>query len=287
MKCSLLFIDHHLGKLCIKGHLGIEESFVKENVLKMGDGIDTLAESCHKTKILKDPFSQTSAKIDGTPYQSEMFLSVPVQSRDHTLGIMNVSHKNGKDGGIFTGLDYKILLMIVRQVRIAIENAKMYRELKHLTITDPLTEIYNYHYFTQTLDHEIIRSKRYQRDLSLLMIDVDKFKTYNDIFGHVEGDMLLKNIASAIKRNMRKADIVCRYGGDEFAVILPETNLIQARKIAGKIIQKVSELALQQTVSVGIGVAQADPKMNRYDLARKADSNLYEAKHHGRNQISG
>jgi diguanylate cyclase (GGDEF)-like protein/PAS domain S-box-containing protein len=286
-KCSLLFIDHDLGKLCIKGHRGIEEAFVKKNTLKMGDGIEHLAESCHQTKILQDASCKNPGKIDGTLYQSETFLSVPIELRDHVLGIMNVSHKNGKDSKVFTDLDFKILLMIVRQVRIAIENAKMYRELKYLTVTDPLTGIYNYRYFAQTLDYEIIRTKRYKRDLSVLMIDVDHFKSYNDTLGHVEGDALIKNIAKTISRNVRKADIVCRYGGDEFAVILPETNLAQAKIIAEKIRQKISELSVQRPVSLSIGAAQADPQMNRYDLMRKADSHLYEAKQKGKNQISG
>ncbi len=286
-KCSLLFIDHDLGKLCVKGHRGIEESVVKESALKMGDGIEHLAENFHQTKIFPDTSSKQSSKIDGSLYQSETFLSVPIELRDHTLGMMNVSHKSGKDSKIFTDLDFKILLMIVRQVRIAIENAKLYRELKHLTVTDPLTGIYNHRYFAQTLDHEIIRTKRYKRDLSILMIDIDQFKLYNDTLGHVEGDALIKNIADTLTHSLRKADVVCRYGGDEFAVILPETNLEQSKMIAGKILQRISEMSFKQPVGISIGVAQASPQMNRYDLVRKADNHLYEAKRNGKNQISG
>ncbi len=284
--CSVMFIDHESGELCVKGHRGIEESVVGENSLKMGDRIVDLIERHHKAKMHHLPHKHSS-KIDGTLYQSETFLSVPIELKDHLLGIINVSHKKGKHGDIFTDLDLKIFFMIVRQVRIAMENAKLYRELKYISMTDGLTGIYNYRYCTQTLDYEIIRAKRYARNLSLLMIDVDQFKSYNDTLGHLEGDKFLKSIAQIIKQNIRTTDVACRYAGDEFAVILPETDLAQARSMAEKIRKKVSELSAKQPISVSIGLAESNAHTNRYDLIQRADSHLYTAKHHGKNQISG
>ena len=177
--------------------------------------------------------------------------------------------------------------MIVRQVRIAIENAKLYRELKYISTTDALTGIYNYRYFTQTLDSEIARAKRYKRNLSFLMIDVDQFKPYNDALGHLEGDKLLKSVAKTIKQNVRETDVVCRYAGDEFGVILPETDLAQAKITAEKIRRKVSELPVNRPISLSIGVAQHTSGADRHDLIRRADSHLYAAKQNGKNQISG
>ena len=285
--CSIMFIDHESGELCIKGHRGMEESIMGENPLKMGDGIVSLVERHHKTKMHKTSSDKHSSKIDGTFYQSETFLSVPIELKDHLLGIINVSHKRGKEGDVFTNLDLEILFMIVRQVRIAIENAKLYRELKYLTMTDPLTGIYNYRYFTETLDNEIVRAKRYGRNLSFLMIDVDQFKSYNDTFGHLEGDKLLKAVAKIIKQNVRESDVVCRYAGDEFAVILPETNLAQARITAERIRKKISEVPVQHSITISIGIAECTPQTNRYDLIRRGDSHLYAAKRQGKNQISG
>ncbi len=284
--CSVMFIDHELGELCVKGHRGIEESMIGENPLKMGDGIVDLIERHHKAKMHPLPHKHSS-KIDGTLYQSETFLSVPIELKDHLLGIINVSHKKGKHGDIFTDLDLRILFMIVRQVRIAMENAKLYRELKFISMTDGLTGIYNYRYCTQTLDYEIVRAKRYGRNLSLLMIDVDQFKSYNDTLGPLEGDKLLKSIAQIIKQNVRTTDVACRYAGDEFAVILPETDLSQARVTAEKIRKKISELSAKQPISVSIGLAKSNAQTNRYDLIQKADSHLYTAKHQGKNQVSG
>ncbi len=282
-KCSLLFIDHELGDLCVKGHCGIEESVIKDHSFKTEGGIEKVAQNYHDVKISKE--KKPGEKAGVGLYQSEKFLSVPIELRENTLGIMNVSHKKG-DNQIFTDLDFKILLMIVRQVRIAIENAKLYRELKHLTVTDPLTGILNYRYFIQTLDHEIMRAERYKRDLSVMMIDVDHFKHYNDTLGHINGDHLLRNIAKTISHLPRKSDIVCRYGGDEFAVILPETNLEQAKVLATKIAEKITQISAPYRISVCIGIAQLIPTMNRHDLLRKADSHLYQAKSKGKNQIS-
>src|SRR5436189_1787560 len=103
--------------------------------------------------------------------------------------------------------------MITRQVAVAIETAKLYKELSYLSITDPLTNMFNYRHFAKTLDQEIKRLKRYPGDLCLLMIDVDDFKSYNDSFGHLEGDTLLKEIARILNENLRNVDIACRYAG--------------------------------------------------------------------------
>jgi len=170
---------------------------------------------------------------------------------------------------------------------VAIENARLYRKLKYLTVTDPLTGIYNFRYFTQNLDHEIERAKRYHRNLSLLMMDVDQFKSYNDTFGHPEGNKVLKAVAQIVKENVRGTDGVCRYGGDEFMVILSETDLDQTRMIAEKIIRKISELPLRRPVTVSVGITQCSTHTNRYDLVRKVDHALHTAKRQGKNQVSG
>lgn len=283
-KCSLMFIDQESKELCIKGHQGIEESQIGGNLLKMEDDWKDLIERYHKAEVQT---SLQKAKIDGTVHQSQTFLSVPIELKDYTLGIMNVSHKKGKEGDHFTDLDLKILFMIVRQVRIAIENAKLYRELTYLTITDPVTGLYNHRHLNQILNAEIVRSKRYERNLSFLMIDIDQFKSYNDTLGHLEGDELLKTIAKVIKQNVRGTDMVCRYGGDEFAVVLPETDLNEAKIVAEKIRKAASELKLRQQITVSVGMSQCASKTDRHDLIQRADSHLYEAKKQGKNQISG
>ena len=159
--------------------------------------------------------------------------------------------------------------------------------MTYLTTTDPLTGLYNHRYLKQTLNAEIVRSKRYERNLSFLMIDIDQFKSYNDTLGHLEGDQLLKTIAKIIKQSVREADIVCRYGGDEFAVVLPETDLTEAKIVAEKIRKIVSELVLKHPITVSIGVSQSASNTDTHDLIQRADSYLYEAKKQGKNKIAG
>ena len=158
-------------------------------------------------------------------------------------------------------------------------------KLKHLSLTDHLTDVFNYRYLMETLEHEIIRFNRYQRELSFLMMDVDHFKLYNDAYGHTEGDILLQNIARVIKQHIRETDSVCRYGGDEFAVILPETDLTNAKAVAEKIRAMAAQLPLKHPVTVSIGIAACLPHYTRHDLIRKADIALYMAKAQGRDQV--
>ena len=187
--------------------------------------------------------------------------------------------------GVFTELDLKILTMIARQAAISIETAKMYRELKYLTITDPITNMYNYRHFAQTLDHEIRRLNRYDGALSLMMIDVDDFKSYNDAFGHQEGDVLLKEMGRAIKENIRDVDVACRYAGDEFVVILPSTDIAEAKLVGEKIKKKIQGLALKRSITISVGIAKCTNQTNRYELILKADMALYQAKKEGKNQV--
>ena len=277
-KCSVMFIDHELGELCVKGYRGIEESTVSGERLKIGDNISKLVGLYHKVDVDAEFSHKNSIKIDGSLYQGQRFLSVPIELKDRAHGIINVSHKKNKESDVFTDLDLRIIFMIVRQVRIAVENAELYRELKYLTTIDALTGIYNYRHLNQALDQEIIRSQRYKRNLSFIMMDVDQFKVYNDTFGHVEGDKLLQEIAKTIKQNVRATDVVCRYAGDEFAVILPETDLTQAQIVVDKIKKKVSAVSLKQPITISLGAAQYVSGTNRHDLIQRADSHLYEAK---------
>ena len=117
------------------------------------------------------------------------------------------------------------------------------------------------------------------------MIDVDEFKAYNDDFGHIEGDKLLKKLSKALMANLRDVDIPCRYAGDEFVVILPKTKLSDAKVVATKIKTKIEEMRLKRKITVSIGAAKLSKNMNRKDLLLKADKLLYKAKKEGKNTV--
>ena len=157
--------------------------------------------------------------------------------------------------------------------------------MQYLTVTDPLTHTYNYRHFVNSLEYELKRLNRFQGDLSLLMMDIDGFKSFNEEFGHLAADALLKEIVQMVYSNLRDVDILCRYGGDEFVIILPGTNKKEAVVVADKIRKCIEDAKFQRTVTLSIGVAQYRGKMTRHELTFNADKALYQAKNQGKNQV--
>jgi two-component system cell cycle response regulator len=173
-----------------------------------------------------------------------------------------------------------------------IENA-YHEEIYRLTTIDGLTQISNKRFFMETLEREIARGHRYQRPLSLVMFDLDHFKTINDSYGHLAGDYVLKQLASAVKQRIRREDLFARYGGEEFAIILPEIALDTAVTFAEKIRHLVEhhefrfeKTVIPVTISVGVG-STAEREIGSDALIKRADELLYAAKAAGRNQVRG
>ncbi len=178
-------------------------------------------------------------------------------------------------------------LMLMEQLRF------LFVKAEKEAITDPLTELYNYRYFLLQLNREVSRAQRHKSVFSLIMIDIDFFKIYNDTYGHQAGDLILRQIAQAMLENTRNSDIVCRYGGEEFCVICPELTKEDAKKTAEKLRQIVESLELPKiklphgenlTISSGIASFPEDGS-TAYQLILKADKALYKAKESGRNRV--
>jgi diguanylate cyclase (GGDEF)-like protein len=169
--------------------------------------------------------------------------------------------------------------------------AEYHEEIYRLTIIDGLTEIHNKRYLMEYLDRELARSGRHNRPLSLVMIDIDRFKAINDQFGHLGGDFTLREIAMRIKGNVRKEELFARYGGEEFAVVLPETPIEGALIVAERILNVVGQTPFQfedktfsVTVSLGVVATQGE-NITPTELIRRADEKLYSAKEQGRNRV--
>lgn len=163
---------------------------------------------------------------------------------------------------------------------------KKIEELEELVITDPLTKVYNLRYFRERLAQELARAVRHKNDLSLIMVDVDDFKKCNDSYGHLEGDCLLQEVAKVLLSCSRRTDIVCRYGGDEFTIILPQTPLKDAHTLGEKIRKDVGNLHLKCTPTLSIGIADLHNNRNLFDLINNADHAMYQSKKGGKNRIS-
>lgn len=166
-----------------------------------------------------------------------------------------------------------------------------HEELFRLAKIDGLTEIYNQRHFADSLDNELERAKRYNRELSLLMIDIDHFKKVNDSFGHRAGDYILKKLADIFVKRSRRVDYVCRYGGEEFSIILPEVDIMGAFKFANTLKESVAahkfnfeneDIAI--TISVGVSDIMEGIQSTE-ELIETADRRLYLAKKMGRNRV--
>jgi two-component system cell cycle response regulator len=166
-----------------------------------------------------------------------------------------------------------------------------HEEIYKLTTIDGLTQVHNKRYFLESLERELSRARRHHRNLSMIMLDIDFFKQVNDSFGHVAGDFVLKELATVIQARIRREDVMSRYGGEEFAVLLPELALRQAVQFARKVNALVRETSfnfegIEISVTVSIGVATLEPETDTAsDLVKAADQWLYEAKRTGRDRV--
>lgn len=186
-----------------------------------------------------------------------------------------------------------VLGAVASELVVAVENSRLYRLTKRLAITDELTGIANYRHLQNRLDEELLRAKRYDKHVSLVMIDVDDFKSVNDTQGHITGDSVLRELAEVLSRHVREVDLVARYGGEEFSVVLPETDAPGAFIAAEKLREAVSEhlfsgasgeASLEVTVSLGLATYPAHAQ-DKETLLREADDALYRAKTGGKNRV--
>ena len=169
--------------------------------------------------------------------------------------------------------------------------AQYHEEIYRMTIIDGLTQIHNKRYLYEALDREITRSHRHDRNLAVLMFDIDHFKRINDVHGHLAGDFVLKELARVVQSRIRRDEVFARYGGEEFAIILPETSLEGAAALAETLRQKVAEHLfvfqadrIKVTVSIGAAIL-SDTDRNATELIKRADEKLYQAKNSGRNRV--
>ena len=192
--------------------------------------------------------------------------------------------------GLFSTILIIVLFFYIRQVKLKNELKNKEKELKLLASIDPLTKLYNRRYFSQAAKHILDLAKRDESDLSIMMIDIDKFKSVNDTYGHKFGDDVLIALAVSLEKNSRKSDVICRFGGEEFIILLPKTSMDGAKIIAEKIRKNVEVLTVDNkevnfTVSIGVSQVDVQTESNIEIAIMRADSALYEAKNSGKNRV--
>ena len=216
-------------------------------------------------------------------------LVVPISARGVVLGALALYSEKREQ---FTDQDEALLATIGNQVSVAVLNAKLYEKTLELAQMDGLTGLANRRYFMERLKQEVDRAERYQTSLSVIMLDLDKFKTFNDTYGHLKGDELLKAFSAMVKNTVRATDIAGRYGGEEFCVALPNTSVKGAQVIAERIRKAMEEIRIPikdgeppagRTLSIGIAEFSSGDSLEQ--LLARADAALYRAKSGGRNRV--
>jgi diguanylate cyclase (GGDEF)-like protein len=212
-------------------------------------------------------------------------LAVPLPGESDTLGYLTVFTR--AKGHHFSDSDVHQLETLALRAGPAIENARRFREARQLADLDALTGLHNRRFFHETLARECSRAHRYERKLALIVFDLDDFKVVNDRIGHLAGDAALAEAAERVRDVVRTADIACRVGGDEFAVILPESSLEDADQLYRRILNAVSARPLGQAgkLYLSAGVAELRPEDDPVSFFQRADAALYRAKEAGKGRV--
>lgn len=219
--------------------------------------------------------------------ETKSFITAPIKEKEKLAGLLDISSlKEGQ----YTALDRRLVSIIATQTGIAAERARLFVETKKQAERDELTGVYNYRYFDRLFETEFERARKFNRALSLLMLDFDHLKEINDRYGHEEGNRLIKTISNIIGQQIREVDFLARFGGDEFGVILPETAEEDAAQIAERIraaIDKYSYTINEKTISLSASLGVSTfPAPSKKDLFDRADKALYQAKQEGRNRVN-
>lgn len=292
---SLMLFDHEKEELYIKSSVGLSKRTVSAVRIVSGEGIAGWVFKEGKPLLIKkgtkDPRFK---KFEEAEEELKSIISVPLKIKNKVIGVINADDK--REGDFFSIDDLKLLSIFANETAIAIQNAQLHQKINQLAITDDLTGLHNFRYLRERLEEEVKRAQRYERPLALIMADIDYFKNYNDAFGHLEGNRVLKNLANILRVNVREVDIVGRYGGEEFIIILPEASKEEAQEIAERIRLKIEkykfinknnhsdEKKLALTLSLGV-TSCFQEIISPQGLIYKVDQALYRAKRKGRNRV--
>ncbi len=289
---SLLLFDESANSLTMTASRGIRASISEVGPIAMGEGIagSVLREGRPMVASIDD-LGRPSLPERG--YKTKTFISYPISIGSRRFGVLNLADKIG--GGAYDADDLSVIELVAPQIALAIERAAWQQranQFQVMSITDPLTGLHNRRYLEARLAEELSRSQRYDYPLSFMMIDIDDFKLYNDRNGHQEGDRALEITAQCLRAALRKVDVASRYGGEEFSILLPQTDLQEAGVIADRIRRKINSTQFTHgksqplgAVTVSIGLSTFSPALDSAEaIVRAADRALYHAKSHGKNR---
>jgi len=291
---SLLLLDENKKELYFEVVVGEAAEKIKDIRIKLGEGIAGWV-GLHGQPLLVPDVSQDprfSKKIDKiTNFATESIIAVPMKIKDKVLGVIEIINKN--DPHPLSRRDVEILTTVADYAAIALENSHNYERIQELTITDDITGLYNSRYLHQIIQHEIERFERYHHPFSITFFDLDYFKRVNDSYGHLVGSQMLHKVASVIRKNIRKVDLGVRYGGDEFVVVMPQSNKKQAHGVTKRLRNAINseiyfaEEGFNIRITASFGVATyGEDATSKDELLKAADEAMYNIKNTLRDGIA-
>lgn len=292
---SLLLFDEAANELEVKAAVGPRADVTQEQRVRLSESVSGSVLLDGRPRIVRDLRTTEMHRAPAErKYKSDSFISYPIITGGRKVGVINMTDKAG--GEPYNDLDLHLLETMVPQMALALDRAGWHQkatQFQLLSITDPLTGLLNRRYLEERLGEEFERSKRHRFPMSFLMVDIDNFKEYNDRNGHQAGDIALEITAQCLKSALRSADVASRYGGEEFSILLPQTNLTEALVIAERIRSRVEKSSYPHgerqphgAVTVSIGVSAFGPKLETpSSIIGAADHALYVAKSRGKNCV--
>lgn len=291
---SLMIISERGDELLLRSHFGLSRQeaangryLLDENIfgaaLKRGQPI-------YVADVLNTPaaYAYHHAKRRAA---TGAFLALPLMAQNgRVIGVLNLCRRRSHS---FSVKEIDLLRKVASQLAQVLDTIAVYHQTREQSITDELTKVFNRRYFNQRFEREMQRAQRYQRALSLIMLDIDHFKIFNDTHGHLWGDAVLKQVAQTLEASLRKADILARFGGEEFVILLPEINRIHGRQVAEKLRRAIAAGIFPKAetqpfgrITISLGLASfPEDAAGADDLLHVADQGLYLAKARGRNQV--
>jgi diguanylate cyclase (GGDEF)-like protein len=291
---SLYILDEMTEMLHLENH---NHPFLINNIVSLNQTNETAMIKAVKSKELiavenidnhKSPVISRCSRKFVQNYQSNNCIIAPLICQDRVVGVLNLADKI--DAEKFSSEDIAIVELFRQLVGASIGNIKLFEKSQQQATTDGLTGLINHRTFFETLERELRRSQRYGGHLSIIMADIDNLKPVNDKFGHHAGDMAIKRVSRKIVSCIRKIDTAARYGGDEFAIVLPNTSLSEAIIVAKRMVTEVSNSPViwekqKVYISISIGVGQCEGQMSPEEITRHSDEALYAAKQAGKNTV--
>lgn len=288
---SVRLLDATGKNLELAAHTGLDSEYCRRGPIPLG------ASAAGRAALTGEPVLIDDVEQDGVYHKGDLLarvglrslLCLPLTVRSRCIGVITLYHRAPRS---YAPEELRFLQTFAGTVSIAIDNARLYGEQSRLAVTDGLTGLYNHKHFHEMLALELGRARRYGQPLSLLLLDIDHFKSYNDARGHQAGDTLLRDLAGLFQSEARQHDHVARYGGEEFAFLLPQSDKRQASEVAKRLCRAVEQRGFRAnevsedvlTVSIGVAACPEDA-MQPLELVAAADQALYSAKRQGRNRV--